>query len=55
METLQKVFNFIVGVHQPWYAQCGRPVAAVRAPLPPRVEMPACWRRATARRVPAGR
>lgn len=46
MNTLQKIFNHLVGVHEPRYAQRGTPVAAARAPLPQRVELPACWRRA---------
>jgi hypothetical protein len=45
MNTLQKLFNHLVGVHAPWYAQYGTPVATARAPLPQRVELPACWRR----------
>jgi len=48
MDTLQKLFNHIVGIHEPWYAQRGTPVAAVRASLPQRVDLPACWRRAKA-------
>ena len=51
MESLQKIFNLVVGVHEPWYAQRGVPVASVRAPLPQRVELPACWRRGKARRA----
>ncbi len=50
MDTLQKLFNHLVGIHEPWYAQRGTPVASVRAPLPQRVEVPACWRRARPRR-----
>lgn len=30
MESLQKIFNLVVGVHEPWYAQRGVPVASVR-------------------------
>ena len=45
MDTLQKFFNHIVGMHEPWFAQRGMPVAAARATLPQRVELPACWRR----------
>ncbi len=46
MNTLQKIFNHLVGVHEPWPAQRGTPVAAARVTLPQRVELPACWRRA---------
>lgn len=49
MESLQKIFNLVVGVHEPWYAQRGAPVASVRAQLPQRVELPACWRRVKVR------
>ena len=45
MDTLQKLFNHLVGIHEPWYAQRGTPVASVRASLPQRVDLPACWRR----------
>lgn len=45
MNTLQKLFNHLVGMHEPWYARGGKPVAAARVPLPQRVELPACWRR----------
>ncbi len=54
MESLQKIFNLVVGVHEPWYAQRGVPVASVRAQLPQRVELPACWRRGKARRRQQG-
>ena len=48
MDTLQKLFNHIVGIHEPWYAQRGTPVASARVALPQRVDLPACWRRAKA-------
>lgn len=51
MESLQKIFNLVVGVHEPWYAQRGMPKPSARAPLPQRMELPACWRRGVARRV----
>lgn len=46
MDTLQKIFNRIVGMHEPVYAQRCMPAVTVRAPLPQRIELPACWRRA---------
>jgi len=55
MDTLQKLFNHIVGIHEPWYAQRGTPVASVRVALPQRVELPACWRRGKQRHARAGR
>ena len=55
MDTLQKLFNHIVGIHEPWYAQRGTPVASVRVALPQRVELPACWRCGKQRHARAGR
>lgn len=45
MDTLQKFFNRLAGVHEPWYAQRGTPIAVPRTALPHGVELPACWRR----------
>ncbi|MFC5302676.1 hypothetical protein [Azospira restricta] len=45
MDTLQKLFNRLVGVREARGGRHGMPVAAERPRLPAAVELPACWRR----------
>lgn len=51
MNSLQKFFNLIVGVEEPWCLRRAETLAPVRPQLPQRVELPACWRRAKQRRA----
>lgn len=45
MDTLQKLFNRLVGMPDPRPARRDMPVSGARPHLPRAIEMPACWRR----------
>lgn len=49
MDSLQKLFNRIVGVPDARSAWRDLAAAAARPQLPRAVEMPACWRRSAMR------